>query len=184
MRDIIGGRECLPTKPGVASVGREAVGVVRTGCRACAVAAIPNRAIHAVVLMSTQIGRSVRRARVHDGGQGNRSRGALFARSACSRAFCDLPSQHTIGISSSCCVWATITITCVRAAMLSNVELSALLRRVMVCIRESVSIDVVCSVRALGRRERACAGPNVPSTSAIDAQAAMGMASSRARRAR
>ena len=120
-------------------------------------------------------------ARVHDGGQGNRSRGALFARSACSRAFCDLPSQHTIGIGSPCCVWATITIMCVRAAMLSNVELSALLRRVMVCIRESVSIDVVCSVQALGCRECACAGPNVPSKSAIDAQAAT--ASSRARSA-
>ena len=49
MRDIIGGRECLPTKPGRASVRHEAVGVVRyvrdTRCsvRRVAGAVHPNR---------------------------------------------------------------------------------------------------------------------------------------------
>ena len=96
-------------------------------------------------------------ASLQNGGQHDSSRGGLFARSVCSGAFCDRRSQDIVGISSACCIRASIIRMCARAAMVCNVVLSALLRRVVVCIRISLLAVIVHGVRVSDSDECACA---------------------------
>ena len=134
-----------PYKAGVASVGREAVGVVHVGCRGHRSKSGDQEGTQRFQSGKVRAGRE---AGKKHGGQ-HRDRNGIFVRGVFGVAAIELRSATIVRCACSRSTAPSSRQSGVRMAIVCNVERSAVLRRVEVCCTLPSAIAIVLGVRGL-----------------------------------